>query len=107
MKTGMGMMSMREDMQEKMRENKASLERNLSIMNAATGESEQLAAIKDMINEMASQRIEMMDKMMDMQSKMGRMGAQAKKIFLLPIAAGLALMAGLCAVIKKTRTPGK
>jgi hypothetical protein len=65
-----GMMPMHEMMMKRMQEMDRSLDQKLAAMNAAVGEQNQIEAIKEVINEAASQRKEMMSHMMSMQGKM-------------------------------------
>lgn len=68
------MMSMHEQMMKKMEEMSAQLDQKMTAMNAATGEQAQIDAIWGIINELVSQRKEMMNKMMaGMKGKMGKM----------------------------------
>jgi uncharacterized protein HemX len=62
--------TMHEQMTRQMEELDARLEQKIAAMNAATGEKEQIEAIKAVINEMASQRKEMRGKMMGMHDSM-------------------------------------
>jgi hypothetical protein len=63
------MMSMHEMMMKRMQEMDRSLDQKLAAMNAAVGDQNQIEAIKEVINEAASQRKEMMSHMMSMQGK--------------------------------------
>jgi hypothetical protein len=68
--------TMHEQMTQKMQEMDARLDQKIAAMNAATGEKEQIEAMKAVINEMASQRKEMMDKMKGMHGNMPYMMEQ-------------------------------
>jgi hypothetical protein len=66
------LMSMNEQMMKRMDQMNQDLQQKLAAMNAATGPN-QIEAIKAVINEMASQRKELMGKRMAMQGKMCKM----------------------------------
>lgn len=70
--TEQDLMSMNKQMMKKMHEMNSALDQKLEAMNAAKGEQNQIAAMQAVINEMASQRKQLMDKIMSMQGKMGK-----------------------------------
>jgi dsRNA-specific ribonuclease len=73
LKESFNMMKMHEQMMKDMQEMNTLLDQRVAAMNAAAGEQDQIEAIKAVINEMVTQRKDMMSKMTAMHGQMCNM----------------------------------